>query len=142
MPSPVTTPNWQSLRAHADMVRDVHLRELFARDPDRFAKFSLRLDDFLLDYSKNRILPDTMTLLFALARAAMVEDWRDRMFRGDKINVTENRAVLHVALRAPADAVIKFDGQDVMPAVRAVQEQMRRFSSKSAMAAGVARRAN
>jgi glucose-6-phosphate isomerase len=108
----------------------VHLRDLFADDPDRFARFSLRFDDLLLDCSKNRITAETLGLLFDLARDAGLETWRDRMFAGDQINVTEHRAVLHVALRNRSNRTILVDGQDVMPAVNAVLAQMRDFSER------------
>ena len=97
----------------------------------RFERFSLRLDDLLLDYSKNLVTQETMTLLFALARQAEVESWRDKMFSGEKINCTEHRAVLHTALRAAIDgkhAPIMVDGQDVLPGVRSVMDKMRSFS--------------
>ena len=100
------SPAWQALGAHAAGFRDTHLRDLFAKDPKRFERFTLRFDDLLLDYSKNRIDDETMRLLLDLARAGEVEEWRDRMFAGETINTTENRAVLHVALRnrsEPAD---------------------------------------
>jgi glucose-6-phosphate isomerase len=83
------SPAWRALRAHAEAVRGVHLRELFARDPRRFERFSLGLDDLLLDYSKNRVTEETMRLLLDLARSANVEGWRARMFAGERINATE-----------------------------------------------------
>jgi len=122
------SPAWQALQAHQAQIAPLHMRDLFARDPQRFERFSLNLGDLLLDYSKNRITPGTMPLLFALARQADVEGWRDRMFRGEKINVTENRAVLHVALRNRSNRPILVDGEDVMPKVNAVLKQMREFS--------------
>jgi len=109
-------------------MRDVLMRTLFADDPERFQRFSVNLDSLLLDYSKNRITQETMDLLVALARDAGVEDWRGRMFSGDKINNTEGRAVLHVALRNTVDKPIIVDGADVMPAVDAVRQQMKTFS--------------
>ena len=124
------SPGWQALERHAQAMASVHLRDLFARDPDRFSRFSLRLDDLLLDYSKNRISEETLTLLLDLARQADLEAWRDRMFAGDKINVTEQRAVLHVALRNRANRPILVDGQDVMPEVNVVLAQMRDFSER------------
>ena len=107
------------------------MRQLFLDDPQRFGHFSVRLDDLLLDYSKNLVTQETMTLLFALARQSQVEGWRDRMFAGEKINCTEQRAVLHTALRAAIDAKhapIMVDGQDVLPGVRDVMDKMRSFS--------------
>lgn len=119
---------WQALQRHHQWIASQHMRDLFARDPQRFNRFSLRFGDLLLDYSKNRIVPETMALLLDLARQADVEGWRDRMFRGEKINVTEGRAVLHVALRNRSNRPILVDGEDVMPKVNAVLKQMRKFS--------------
>lgn len=113
-------------------MRGYSLRQAFAADPQRFTRFSLRHDDLLLDYSKNLITEETLELLLALAREARVEDWRERMFTGDKINFTENRAVLHTALRAatdPAHAPVRVDGADVLPGIRRVLEKMRLFSN-------------
>jgi len=121
---------WQALQAHAETMRKLHLRDLFAQDPDRFQHFSLRLGDLLLDYSKHRITTETMRLLLDLARFADVEGWRERMFAGEKINSTEGRAVLHVALRNRSGRPILVDGSDVMPGVAAVLEKMRLFSEK------------
>jgi glucose-6-phosphate isomerase len=104
------------------------MRDLFAQDPKRFEKFSLRFDEILLDFSKNRITQETLGLLLDLARQANVEQWRDRMFRGDKINITEDRAVLHVALRNRSNRPILVDGKDVMPEVNGVLAHMREFS--------------
>jgi glucose-6-phosphate isomerase len=121
---------WRVLERHAETMAGEHLRDLFVSDPDRFARFSLRLDDLLLDYSKNRITEETLRLLLDLARQADVEGWRDRMFVGDRINTTEDRAVLHVALRNRSNRKILVDGQDVMPAVKAVLAQMADFSER------------
>jgi glucose-6-phosphate isomerase len=106
----------------------ISLRQLFADDPGRFDRYSLRFEDILVDYSKNRADADTFRLLFDLAREAEVEKWRDRMFSGEKINFTEGRAVLHTALRGRPDYPIKVDGADVMPEVSRVLEKMRAFS--------------
>ena len=109
------------------------MRRLFAEDAQRFERFSLRMDDMLLDYSKNLVTSETMELLFALARQADVAGWRERMFSGEKINCTEHRAVLHTALRAaidPGHAPVMVDGQDVLPGVRDVLAKMRRFSDE------------
>jgi glucose-6-phosphate isomerase len=125
-----TSPAWQALEAHAEALRDVHLRELFARDPERFAKLSLQLDDLLLDCSKHRVTDDTLRLLLDLARATDVEGWRDRMLAGEKINATENRAVLHTALRNRSGRPVLVDGQDVMPGVVAVLEKMQGFTGQ------------
>ncbi len=123
-------PAWQALQAHAASIRGVHLRELFAHDPQRFATFSLRLDDLLVDYSKHRINAETMRLLANLARSADVEGWRAKMFEGERINFTEDRAVLHVALRNRSNRPILVDGVDVMPGVNAVLDKMRQFSEQ------------
>ena len=126
----VTSPVWQALAAHAETMSEAHLRDLFARDPDRFERFSLCFEDLLLDYSKHRVTEETMRLLLDLARARDLEGWRARMFAGDKINATEGRAVLHVALRNRSLGPIRVDGQDVMPEVDAVLARMRRFSEQ------------
>lgn len=123
-------PSWKSLCDHQEVISSLHMRDLFEADPERFNKFSLQLDDLLLDYSKNRITEETLSLLFQLARDANVEDWRDRMFSGEKINITENRAVLHTALRNRSNTPVYVDGHDVMPDVNAVLAQMRQFSDK------------
>ncbi|MGH8502065.1 MAG: glucose-6-phosphate isomerase [Gammaproteobacteria bacterium] len=121
---------WRALRDHYDTIVQMHMRELFAQDPARFDRYSLRLDDLLLDYSKNRITDETMRLLMALAEAREVPAWRERMFEGQKINNTEGRAVLHVALRNRSRRAIAVNGEDVMPAVSAVLARMRAFSGK------------
>src|SRR5918996_5436697 len=122
------SPAWQALEKHQQEMANVHMRDLFAADPKRFDKFSLRFKDLLLDYSKNRITEDTMRLLRDLARQADLQGWIGKMFRGDKINITENRAVLHIALRNRANRPILVDGQDVMPEVNAVLNHMKTFS--------------
>ena len=129
-PPPISaTPEWQALaRHHAASCADVHLRELFAQDPDRGETMTLEVGDLYLDYSKHRLTAETVGLLVALARRAGVEALRDAMFAGQKINVTEQRAVLHVALRAPADEVIEVDGADVVPEVHAVLDAMAGFA--------------
>jgi glucose-6-phosphate isomerase len=120
---------WQALARHQQALARRHMRELFAEDPGRFEHFSLRLDDLLLDYSKNRITAETVGLLLELARAADIAGWIGRMFGGERINVTENRPVLHVALRHRAATPILVDGVDVMPGVREVLARMGRFST-------------
>ena len=122
------SPAWKALEAHHRAVAGVHMRDLFAADDGRYERFSLALGDMLLDYSKNRVTTETMELLVALARQADVEGWRARMFAGERINTTEGRAVLHVALRNRADAPVPVDGEDVMPKVHAVLGHMRAFS--------------
>jgi glucose-6-phosphate isomerase len=109
----------EDLRAHREEMGNPHLRDLFAIDPDRFARFSLSLSDLTLDYSKNRIVAKTMPLLVALAERAGLDELRDAMFAGEPINLTENRPVLHIALRAPPDADIRVEGRNVVPDVHA-----------------------
>ncbi len=122
---------YQALRAHLRTVESVHMRDLFAADPNRFARFSLTLDDLLLDYSKNRITAETMELLVGLAKAADVEGWRARMFAGEAINATEGRAVLHVALRNPGRRrAYATDGRDVTAEVEDVLVKMGIFAEK------------
>ncbi|WP_127477955.1 glucose-6-phosphate isomerase [Sulfurivermis fontis] len=120
---------WKALAAHYQDVAHIHMRDLFARDPQRFATFSLQFDDLLLDYSKNRITAQTMQLLLELARQRDVTGWCDRMFRGERINNTEQRAALHVALRNRGAQPILVDGENVMPRVAAVLAKMREFST-------------
>ena len=120
---------WKALEAHFLEMKDVHLRDLFA-ETGRAAQFTLTADDLRLDYSKNRITGETMERLVKLAESAELTKWISAMFTGDKINATEDRAVLHVALRAPKDAVIKVDGENVVPKVHAVLDQMVAFSDK------------
>ncbi|MCA9974014.1 MAG: glucose-6-phosphate isomerase [Anaerolineales bacterium] len=121
-------PAWQALSEHYAQMKDVHMRDLFAQDPDRFRKFSLQLDDILFDYAKNRITTETMALLLALAEQAGLPARIAAMFAGEKINHTEDRAVLHVALRNRGNRPILVDGADVMPEVNRVLAKMRRFS--------------
>jgi glucose-6-phosphate isomerase len=122
------SPAYSALKEHYSKIAPLHMRDLFAQDPSRFDKFSARFNDILLDYSKNRITDETIVLLLDLARQARVEEWRERMFTGQKINITEDRAVLHVALRNLSNRPILVDGKDVMPEVNAVLSHMRRFS--------------
>jgi Glucose-6-phosphate isomerase len=126
----VATTEWQSLLAHHREIRDRHLRELFAADPDRGEHLCAAAGDLFLDYSKHRLTEETVELLAAVARRAGVEELRDAMFRGDPINVTEHRSVLHVALRAPRDAQILVDGVNVVPEVHAVLDRMAAFSDR------------
>lgn len=123
-------PSWKTLCEHEKFISTLHMRQLFEADPKRFEKFSLKFGDILLDYSKHRITEETLALLYQLARDAKIEDWRDRMFSGEKINITENRAVLHTALRNRSNTPIYVDGHNVMPDINTVLDQMRTFSSK------------
>jgi glucose-6-phosphate isomerase len=122
------SPAWRALTAHHAAVRDVAMRDLFAQDPERFPRFTLEVEDVLVDYSKHRVTEQTMKLLLDLAAQARVADWRAKMFAGEKINRTENRAVLHVALRNRSNRPILVDGKDVMPEVNAVLAKMRKFT--------------
>ena len=121
---------WLALQAHFEQIRGLHMRQLFAEDPERFSRFSLQIDDFLLDFSKNRITGDTIKLLIELAQACDVPGWIARMFNGDIINHTEHRAVLHVALRNRSNRPIEVQGQNVMPEVNAMLQKMRDFSKQ------------
>jgi glucose-6-phosphate isomerase len=123
-------PVWNALCAHQKSVAPLHMRDFFAADPKRFEKFSLQFGGLLLDYSKHRITEETLPLLIQMAREANIETWRDKMFAGDKINITENRAVLHTALRNRANTPVFVDGHDVMPDVNAVLAHMRTFSDQ------------
>ena len=123
----VESAEWKALQGHAQELRDWHMRDGFAADPDRFQRMSLEACGIFVDYSKNRVTDRTLELLFDLARAAEVEGWRDRMFRGERINWTEDRPVLHVALRNRSGDPVLVDGRDVMPAVLEVLERMAAF---------------
>ncbi|ADI29881.1 glucose-6-phosphate isomerase [Methylotenera versatilis] len=125
-----TLPVWQKLCLHQQSIASTHMRDLFANDANRFDKYSLKFTDILFDFSKHRINEETLPLLMQLAREANIENWRDRMFAGEKINITENRAVLHTALRNRSNTPVLVDGKDVMPEVNAVLAQMRQFSDK------------
>jgi glucose-6-phosphate isomerase len=124
------TPAWQALEDNADALRNTHLRDLFAADPERGDTLALDAEGIFLDYSKNRITGETLRLLFELAEERGVAERRDAMFAGEKINVTEDRAVLHVALRAPRDAHIEVDGKNVVPEVHEVLDRMSSFSDR------------
>ncbi len=123
-----TSRPWVALKEHHKVMESLHMRRLFAEDPGRFEKFSLRLNDILVDYSKNRITEETLSLLFNLARQAELSVAIKRMFAGDKINFTENRAVLHTALRNRSNRPVLVDGKDVMPGVNAVLRHMKEFT--------------
>ncbi len=117
-------PSWHALQAHYEKIKDIQLRQLFADDPSRGDRLAAEAAGLYLDYSKNRINDETVRLLVQLAKERGVADRRDAMFRGEKINITEDRAVLHVALRAPRGTQIKVDGVDVVPEVHAVLNKM------------------
>jgi glucose-6-phosphate isomerase len=123
-------PAWKALSAHAATMQDRHLRELFAQDPARGERLSLEAAGVYFDYSKNRVTDETVSLLMRLAAESGLRQRIDAMFRGEPINVTEGRAVLHVALRAPREARIVVDGSDVVPEVHAVLDRMAGFADR------------
>src|SRR5208282_3240025 len=123
-------PAWKALEAHYQQVRELHLRKLFGDDPDRGERMTAEATGLYLDYSKNRITGETLKLLVQLAEQSGMRTRIDAMFRGEKINLTEKRAVLHVALRAPKGAVIVVDGENVVPQVHAVLDKMANFSHR------------
>ena len=125
-----STPAWQALAKHKTEIEAVHVRDLFAKDPKRFERMSMEACGVFADWSKHRATDETMSLLLALAKQADVEGWRTKMFAGEKINGTEQRAVLHVALRNRSNTPILVDGKDVMPEVNAVLAKMRSFSDR------------
>ena len=128
--NPTKTKSWQNLLRHYEETKDLHMRDLFAEDPRRFDKFSIRFNDLLVDYSKNRITEETLKGLLALAEECDLKRAIGNMFSGAKINETENRAVLHIALRNRDNSPIEVDGRDVMPDVNAVLDQMKEFSTR------------
>ena len=128
LPSPVGLPVWRELGAHFDRLRNVHLRTLFAEDPHRAEAMTVDAEGIRLDYSKNRVTAETMSLLLRLADEAGVRTRIEAMFAGKRINVTEDRPALHVALRAPRDAVILVDGANVVPGVHDMLDRMASFS--------------
>ncbi len=121
---------WQDLKDHHQKIQDVHLRQLFTDDPKRGERLTVETGDVFLDYSKNRITDETLRLLVRLAEQCGLRSRIDAMFRGDRINITEDRAVLHVALRAPRTASIMIDGENVVPQVHAVLDKMADFSDR------------
>src|ERR1700689_2446152 len=128
---PLTQRNaWKALQAHYTKVRELHLRQLFAEDPKRGERMTVEAVGLFLDYSKNRVTDETLKLLIQLAEESGLRERIDAMFRGDKINITENRAVLHIALRAPRGASITVDGHNVVPDVHAVLDRMADFSNR------------
>src|SRR5262245_60707799 len=121
---------WKALDAHHKNIRDLHLRKLFADDPKRGERMTAEAVGLYLDYSKNRITDETIKLLLQLAEESGLRARIDAMFHGEKINISENRAVLHVALRAPRSASIVVDGENVVPQVHAVLDKMADFSNR------------
>src|SRR5438105_1705241 len=129
-PSLTERPAWKALEAHYQKVRDLHLRKLFADDPKRGERMTAEAAGLFLDYSKNRVTDETLKLLLQLAAETGLRAKIDAMFRGEKINVTEKRAVLHVALRAPRQESFVVDGKDVVPEVHAVLDRMAAFADR------------
>jgi len=125
-----TSSEWQALEAHFESTRDQHMRDLFADDSQRFERFSLQLNDILFDFSKNRIDPPGFDLLIDLAKAAGVEQWRERLFSGEAINHTENRAVMHAALRNYSGKPMYADGEDVSTEVREELERVKALAER------------
>jgi glucose-6-phosphate isomerase len=123
-------PAWKALEAHYQQIQGKHLKQLFAEDPARGERFTVETAGILLDYSKNRITDETLKLLIQLAEVSGLRAHIDAMFSGEKINITENRAVLHVALRAPKSESIFVDGEDVVPGVHAVLDKMAAFADR------------
>jgi len=128
LPPPIEQPAWRELRTHFEQLRGVHLRTLFDQSPQRAEVMTVDAEGILLDYSKNRMIPETMALLVQLAEQAGLRERIDAMFAGKRINITENRPVLHVALRAPRGADIRIDGTNVVPEVHDVLDRMTSFS--------------
>ncbi|MFI8928554.1 glucose-6-phosphate isomerase, partial [Streptomyces sp. NPDC053474] len=124
------TAEWTALVKHREQLGEVRLRELFAADPGRAERYTAQVGDLHIDYSKHLVTDETLALLQELAAATGVFGLRDAMFRGEKINTTEGRAVLHTALRAPADAVVEVDGENVVPGVHAVLGKMAAFADQ------------
>ena len=128
MPKLSNSPAWIALQAHQQAIAETHMRDLFAADPRRFEKFSILFNNILFDFSKHRVTEETLRLLIKLAQEMDVKNWIQKMFQGDPINFTENRAVLHIALRNRSNRPILVNGKDVMPGVNAVLARMRKFS--------------
>jgi len=121
---------WKALHAHYEKIHGLHLRELFAKDPKRGERMTAEAAGIFLDYSKNRITNETIKILIQLAEESGLRWQIDAMFRGDKINFTENRAVLHIALRAPKGMSLLVDGENVLPQVHAILDKMTEFSNR------------
>ncbi len=128
--NPTLSPAWSKLQEHYRTIKDIHMKDLFASEPERFNRYHIRFDDILVDYSKNRITDETLKRLLELARESGVQKAVEDMFAGEKINETEDRAVLHIALRNRSNSPIYVDNQNVMPQVNAVLQKMEKFSEK------------
>ena len=125
--NPTTTKAWKKLTKHHKAVKDVEMKMLFAENPKRFEQFSMRFEDILLDYSKNILTDETLPLLIKLAKECGLKAAIDAMFKGETINETENRAVLHTALRNRSNKPVIVEGKDVMPEIKAVLKKMETF---------------
>lgn len=130
MPNLTQTISWKALQAHAEKIKPLQMKDMFLSDPKRFETFSIQFNDILLDFSKNRITKETIKLLVELAKEQKVGEWAGKMFKGEKINFTENRAVLHTALRNRSKLPVYFEGKDVMPEINKVLAQMKTFCAK------------
>jgi glucose-6-phosphate isomerase len=128
--NPTQTTAWQKLQAHFEQMKDVHMHDLFAADSQRTEKMHIEWNDFLVDYSKNRVTDETMRLLLSLAKEVDLADAIKKYFEGDLINQTENRAVLHTALRSFDQEVVLVDGENIIPEIKKVQAKMKSFSEK------------
>ena len=122
--------SWVALGKHYEKIKDLHMRDMFAEDDKRFEKYSLKLNDVLYDYSKNRITTETLKLLFQLAKDVNLSEWIEKMFHGDEINHTEHRAVLHTALRNQGSTPVYVNGVDVLPEIRAEKERVQELAEK------------
>ena len=129
--NPVQTKPWGRLQEHYKIMRQEHMHTLFAKDPERFDKFSLSLNDILVDFSKNLITEETLNILLDLANNCELRSAMDAMFSGEKINATEGRAALHTALRNKSGEPVYVDGKDIMPDIQRVLQQMKSFSEKA-----------
>src|SRR5436190_14567305 len=128
--NPVSTPSWLALKQHRQLFENVQMKDLFFNDAERFSKFSIQAGDLFFDYSKNISTENTIEVLLELANECKLKDAIEAMFNGEKINETENRAVLHTALRNFSGKPVITDGTDVMPGIKKVQEQMKDFCSR------------
>lgn len=128
--NPLKTESWKKLSSHYESIKDVQMKEMFQEDPERFSEFSLEFEDILVDFSKNRINRETVELFLQLAEEVKLKDAIEKLFNGDKINGTEDRAVLHTALRNRSTSPVYVDGKNVMPGVNAVLNQMKDFSEE------------
>ncbi|MCE7887285.1 MAG: hypothetical protein DYH13_07270 [Alphaproteobacteria bacterium PRO2] len=128
--NPQQSREWKALQAHAKSMSGTHMRDLFAKDPDRFNSLHLRTDGLLFDYSRNIVTSETLKMLVDLAKTSDVASWRDKMFAGEKINITENRAAFHLALRGSGERSVKIDGENIKDFVQKSLGQIESVSAK------------